>query len=118
MTSSLQDLTQRLNEFRDERDWTQFHTLKNLLISLNLEAAELLELSQWKTDEELEALLDDPTFHKNLTEEAADVMLYLLMISEKAGIDLDKAARDKIAINAAKYPAEKSHGNARKYTEL
>lgn len=118
MPSSLQELARRLNEFRDERDWTQFHSLKNLLISLNLEAAELLELSQWKTDDELDALLNDPAFHGKLTEEVADVMLYLLMICDKAGIDLAQAAREKIDANAAKYPADKSHGNARKYSEL
>jgi NTP pyrophosphatase (non-canonical NTP hydrolase) len=118
MPSSLQELTQRLIEFRDKRDWRQFHTLKNLMISLNLEASELLELSQWKTDEELEALLSDPAFHGKLTEEVADVMLYLLMICEKAGIDLTRAAGEKIDLNGAKYPADKSHGNARKYSEL
>lgn len=118
MNQSLQTLTDRLIAFRDDRDWRKFHSLKNLLLSLNLEAAELLELAQWKDDAELEAAVSEPAFRARLAEESADVLVYLLLICERAGIDLVKAASDKIDVNAAKYPVEKARGNARKYTEL
>jgi NTP pyrophosphatase (non-canonical NTP hydrolase) len=118
MSPSLQTLTDRLIAFRDARDWRRFHSLKNLILSLNLESAELLELAQWKDDAEVEAVLSDPAFRARLAEEAADVLLYLLLICERAGIDLIAAASDKIETNAAKYPVEKARGNARKYTDL
>jgi NTP pyrophosphatase (non-canonical NTP hydrolase) len=118
MSKALADLTARLADFRDARDWRQFHTLKNLMVSLNLEAAELLELSQWKTDAELETALTDPKFRTRLSEECADILLYLLLIAEQAKIDLTAAATAKIATNEQKYPPDKARGNAKKYTEL
>ena len=115
---SLAELTRRLVAFRDERDWRQFQTLKNLILSVNLEASELLELAQWKDDREVEATLSDQAFMSRLSEECADVFLYLLLICERAGIDLPVAAAKKIELNAAKYPVDKARGNARKYTEF
>ncbi len=118
-TPTLEELTRRLVEFRNARDWKQFHSLKNLLLSLALEAAEALELAQWKTDEELDAALDtDEKLKARLEEECADVLLYLLLIAEKAGIDLAEAAARKIELNARKYPVEKARGRADKYHEL
>lgn len=113
-----EDLTKRLIDFRDARDWKQFHGLKDLLLSLSLEAAELLELAQWKRDDEVEALIGDPAFTEKLSDESADVFLYLLLICERAGIDLIAAAEAKIAKNDAKYPVDKARGTAKKYTEL
>ncbi len=117
-TATLAELTQRLIQFRDERDWKRFHSLKNLILSVSLEAAELLELTQWKDEDEIETLMDDDAFRTALAEECADVLIYLLLIGERAGIDLGQAALAKIELNARKYPVEKSRGNARKYTEL
>ena len=118
MNPSLQDLTESLIAFRDARDWSKFHSLKNLMLSLNLESAELLELAQWKDDAQLEAALADPAFRRRLAEECADVLLYLLLICELAGIELGTAAAEKISHNAAKYPVDKARGNSAKYTEL
>ena len=115
---SIPDLTQALLKFRDERNWAQFHTLRNLIVSLNLEAAELLELTQWKSDEEMASLSADKSIQEALRDECADVLLYLLLIAEKAGIDLEKAARSKLEKNAAKYPVAKAYGSSRKYTQL
>jgi len=115
---SIEVLTQALLRFRDERDWAQFHTLRNLIVSLNLEAAELLELTQWKSDAEMAALAQDEAALEALRDECADVLLYLLLIADQAGIDLEAAARAKLAKNAAKYPVDKSYGSSRKYTEL
>ena len=112
------ELTRALLRFRDERDWAQFHTLRNLIVSLNLEAGELLELTQWKSDAEMDALLADPAKQEALRDECADVLLYLLLIADRAGIDLEAAAQDKLRKNAEKYPVGKSYGTSRKYTEL
>jgi NTP pyrophosphatase (non-canonical NTP hydrolase) len=111
-------LTAAILRFRDERDWQQFHSLRNLITSLNLEAAELLELTQWKSDAEVEALPTDPQAAEALRDECADILLYLLLIAETAGIDLVAATRDKLAKNAQKYPVEKAYGSRAKYTEL
>ena len=102
--------------FRDKRNWARFHTLRNLIVSLNLEAAELLELTQWKSDEEMSALLSGEDGREALRDECADVLLYLLLIADKAGIDLLEAARCKLEKNAVKYPVEKAYGSSRKYT--
>ncbi|GIZ53057.1 nucleotide pyrophosphohydrolase [Noviherbaspirillum aridicola] len=114
----LDTIRRRLETFRDERDWRQFHTLKDLIISVNLEAAELLELTQWKRDDELSRLRNDPAFQERLREECADVFLYLLLVAGEAGFDLLQAAADKIEKNAVKYPVERARGSARKYSEL
>ncbi len=110
---NLAELTQALLQFRDERNWAQFHTLRNLIVSLNLEAAELLELTQWKSEEEMLDISGEA-----LRDECADVLLYLLLIADKAGINLEEAARNKLKKNAKKYPIEKSYGSSRKYTQL
>lgn len=116
--TTLESLTERLISFRDERDWRQFHSLKDLIVSLNLEAAELLELIQWKSTDAVEQMTGTDSGKARLAEECADVLLYLLLISERTGINLAQAARDKIALNDLKYPVEKSRGNAAKYSEL
>ena len=115
---SLAALTAAVVTFRDERNWAQFHTLRNLIVSLNLEASELLELTQWKSDDEMAALVHSSDAGEALRDECADVLLYLLLIAEKAGIDLDAAARAKLEKNADKYPIGKSYGSSRKYTEF
>lgn len=111
-------LTQALLKFRDERNWAQFHTLRNLIVSLNLEAAELLELTQWKSDTDMAGLLSKTEALEALRDECADVLLYLLLIADKAGIDLGEAAHAKLEKNAVKYPVSKAYGTSRKYTEL
>ena len=116
--SDLSALTADLLAFRDARDWRQFHSLRNLITSLNLESAELLELTQWKSDAEVEALPTDPQAAEGLRDECADILLYLLLIADKAGIDLASSARAKLAKNELKYPVDKAFGSRAKYTEL
>lgn len=119
MSCEHEELTERLLRFRDERDWRQFHSLKNLLLSTSLEVSELVEVAQWMSDEAVEeAGREDPQFVARLAEECADVFLYLLLICERTGIDLTRAAHAKIDQNGRKYPVEKARGSARKYTEL
>jgi len=116
--TDLDTIKQQLIFFREERNWRQFHTLKNLIVSLNLEAAELLELTQWKTDDELAAGLHEPAWRQALQDECADVLLYLLLLAHEADIDLLQAAQQKIAKNALRYPVARAYGCASKYTDL
>ncbi|HET7775023.1 MAG TPA: nucleotide pyrophosphohydrolase [Azospira sp.] len=118
LQADLQRLTDAILAFRDARDWKQFHSLRHLIVSLNLEAAELLELTQWKSDADMENLIRDPVGREALADECADVLLYLLLLAAEAGIDLKAAALAKIEKNAAKYPVHKARGSSRKYTEL
>lgn len=116
--SDFEALTAAVLQFLDARDWRQFHSLRNLITSLNLEAAELLELTQWKSDAEVEALPADPRAAEALRDECADILLYLLLLADAAGIDLAGAARAKLLKNAEKYPVAKAYGSRAKYTEL
>ncbi|ASL44430.1 hypothetical protein bAD24_I13160 [Burkholderia sp. AD24] len=116
MTTS--DLLERVLAFREARDWKQFHTLRNLIVSTSIEAGELLETIQWKSDAEVDALLLDPTRKKHLEHECADVFIYLMLVAHTAGFDLVEAAMEKVALNEERYPVEKSKGTATKYTEL
>lgn len=114
--SPFTDLTEALRAFAAERDWEQFHTPKNLAAALAVEAGEVLEHFQWLTPEQSAALGDAERARVAL--ELADVLLYLLRLADRSGIDLERAAWDKLALNAEKYPADKARGSARKYTEL
>lgn len=118
MSQKLRKLTDEIIKFRDERDWRQFHTLKNLFVSLNLEAAELMELAQWKTDGELESLKADPDFQNRVGEECADVMIYMLLIADQLGLDILDEVGQKIKINNERYPVTKARGRADKYHRL
>jgi NTP pyrophosphatase (non-canonical NTP hydrolase) len=104
---------QKILKFRDDRDWKQFQTPKNLAISLSIEANEVLEIFQWA---EGSAVPVDEKEH--LAEEIADVYAYLLLLANETGIDLSEAFEKKMQKNAEKYPVEKSKGNATKYTKL
>jgi len=116
--SDFSALTAAILEFRDARDWRQFHTLRNLIVSLNLEAGELLELTQWRGDEEMRRFVAEPPGREALADECADVLLYLILVADSAGIDLVEAARRKLARNADRYPVEKCRGSSAKYDRL
>jgi dCTP diphosphatase len=112
---SLTDLTARVRQFADERDWQQFHSPKNLASALIVEAAELLEHFQWLTGAESESL--DAGKRADVALEMADVLIYLVRLADRLDIDLIDAAAKKLAINAQKYPVERSKGSNRKSTE-
>jgi NTP pyrophosphatase (non-canonical NTP hydrolase) len=118
MAEHLEDLTQAVLAFRDERNWAQFHGLRHLMVSLSLEASEVLELAQWKSDAETEALATDPAGREALADECADVLAYLLLLADRARIDLGAALRQKLVKNAVKYPVDKSYGRREKYSQL
>jgi dCTP diphosphatase len=116
MSSELEALTQSLRDFAQARDWEQFHSPKNLAAALAVEAAELLEHFQWLTEEQSRNLPADRKAH--VAAEAADVLLYLLQLCDKLGIDLLEAARAKLIANGEKYPVERAKGSSKKYTEI
>nr|WP_255500854.1 nucleotide pyrophosphohydrolase [Caulobacter sp. 17J80-11] len=107
-------MIQKLRQFRDERNWQQFHTSKDLAVSVSIEAAELLELFQWRS----EAEPDTPDLIERARGEAADVFLYLLLLCDGLGIDLEAAAVAKIAKNEERFPVSKSFGVAKPGNEL
>jgi NTP pyrophosphatase (non-canonical NTP hydrolase) len=103
----------RILRFRDARDWKQFHTPKNVAISLALEAAEILETFQWTPDNKL-----PKGKKKELEQEIADVYYYLLLLAHETGIDIGTSFERKMKVNEQRYPAAKARGNSKKYTEL
>jgi len=106
MTREITDLLIRLRSFRDARDWQQFHSSKNLAISVSIEASELLELFQWEKDSDSTTV----QLKTRVADEAADVFLYLLMLCDKLGVDLIQAASDKIDTNERRFPVSRSYG--------
>jgi dCTP diphosphatase len=114
--SDLNDLQKRIVEFRDERDWKQFHKPKDMAISLCLEAAELLEHFQWKTKQEFSEHLAKN--REDVSDELVDVLYWVLLMANDLEIDLQKEFDRKMAKNAERYPIEKSSGRHSKYTEL
>lgn len=113
---TLETLRARLAEFAAERDWDQFHNPKNLAMAVAGEAGELVEHFQWLTFEQAAHL--PRTTREEVALECADVLLFLLRLCDKLDIDLAAAAKKKLALNAKKYPVEKSRGRATKYTRL
>jgi NTP pyrophosphatase (non-canonical NTP hydrolase) len=114
--ANLDSIRKRLREFDQDRDWSQFHSPKNLVMALVGEVGELVEEFQWLTEDESRRLSEDRK--ARVQEEVADVQTYLIMIAEKLGIDLLSAVDQKISQNEAKYPVDKARGTSKKYTEL
>jgi len=107
-----------IRRFRDERDWSQFHTPKNLAAAIAIEAAELQEQFLWKTDKEIDRNLKAGPKREAVVEEIADVLMFALRLADRLEIDVSNAITDKLAANELKYPVALARGNARKYTEL
>lgn len=118
MERTIDRLTELVRRFRDERDWAPFHNPKDLAVSIAIEAAELLEVFQWKDREEVRAHLATPEGKGAAADEMADILILLLSAADATGIDLFTATVEKIARNAEKYPVEKARGNAKKYDRL
>jgi NTP pyrophosphatase (non-canonical NTP hydrolase) len=111
--SEIRDITKALVDFRDEREWKQFHDTKNLATALSIEVAELNELFLWKTIRESEEVDIE-----RLKEELADVFAYAFLLAEKHQLDVKQIVMNKIKRNGEKYPVSKSKGTATKYTEM
>jgi len=106
-----------MRTFVQEREWEPFHTPKNLAMALSGEAGELTELFQWLTTEESWVIMDDAAGAEAVCDEIADILMYLLRISDLLHIDVAAAVANKMQKNAAKYPVEEFRGRARRYIE-
>lgn len=116
--ATISELKESIKKFRDERNWQKYHTPKNLAESISIEAAELLEKFQWKSEEEINELLNDPNYKDEIKEELADVFNYCLALSNVLDIDLSEALLEKVKQNSEKYPVDKTKGEYKKYTDL
>lgn len=108
--TEIESIIDEIKTFRDERDWEKFHDPKNLAICLNVEAAELLEVFLWKTNDEIKV--------DRLKEELADVLYSAFLLADRFQLDVGQIVREKLKKNAKKYPVAKSRGSKKKYDEL
>ncbi len=114
--SDIKKLTKLITKFRDSRDWKQFHNPKDMSLSLVLEATEVMEHFQWQNPEEMKVYVKS---HKHeIGEELADVLYWILLMSNDLGINIKEAMEKKLIIQEKKYPIEKAKGSHKKYTEL
>ena len=111
-------LRDRVASFCAEREWAQFHGPRDLAIGIVTEAAELLEIFRFRSEEESSRLLEDPQGHDRIERELADVLFFVLRLAERHGIDLTTAFLRKLAANAERYPVEKARGSNKKYDQL
>lgn len=112
----MRELLERIRKFNNERDWDQFHTPKNLAMAMSVEVAEIVEHFQWMTEQQSQTLNADKI--EELKDEIGDVMIYLVNLSDKLGIDPIKAAKEKIEKNRKNYPAKLAKGKTNKYNDL
>lgn len=104
----MEEWYQKLSEFLEKRNWQQFHTPKNLSMSIAIEAAEIMELFQWLTNEESLEAVENPDFKDALSQEIADVLIYLVSLARVSGIDLKRAFVEKMEANELRFSPEKS----------
>lgn len=115
---SIKEYQQDLSAFVEDRGWSEFQNPVNLTLALVGEVGELAEMIQWKSPEEAQAMMKDENFKREFSYEVVDILNYLLRLTECCGFDVMDAAREKLALNIAKYPADKVYGKAVKYTEI
>ena len=107
---TIEEITDEIIKFRNDRNWEQFHNSKDLSLAISIEAAELNELFLWKKAEEVDV--------NRLQEELADIFTYSILLAQKHGLNIQEIISKKLASSALKYPVDKAKGNARKYNEL
>ena len=111
--SDIQQITDALLKFRDERNWKQFHNAKDLSLAISIEAAELNELFLWKGQEEIHEVNEE-----KVKDELADILAFSFLLADRYNIDVKQAVLDKIEKNGKKYPVEKARNSAKKYNQL
>lgn len=116
--TTISELREILKEFRDARNWKQFHTPKNLSNAISIEAAELMEHFLWETEEESDKIVNDSSIREEIEDELADIICFCFNFANVMDIDVSKAVLNKIVKNNLKYPIEKAKDNAKKYTQL
>lgn len=114
----VEDLKQMVRKFSEERDWDQFHNPKDLAIGIVTEASELLEMFRFKTEAEVEALLNQESSAKRVRDELVDVLYFALRLAQKYDIDVSSSLEEKLRENSKKYPVDRAKGSNKKYTEL
>jgi NTP pyrophosphatase (non-canonical NTP hydrolase) len=114
----LQKINDEIEKIVHERDWDQFHSIKNLAMALSVESSELLEIFQWLTEAQSDTASENPDLKSKIEDEVADVFVYLLRIVKKTNIDLEQAVLKKLKKNEEKYPVDKSKGNSKKYNQF
>jgi len=112
---NLENISRRLADFAEKRNWDQFHTPKNLSMALAAETAELLEIFQWMTDEQSKAIASNDKEMVLVRHEIADIFIYLIRLADKLNVEIEKAILEKIELNEKKYPVELARNNATKY---
>jgi len=116
--TNIQELKEKVKKFCDERDWDQFHNIKDLAIALSIESSELLEHFRWKTNDEVKSKMDNPEKLGEIKDEIADILYFLLRIAQMNNIDLSEALNKKLEKNNKNYPVEKAKGSNKKYNEF
>lgn len=116
--TTIEELKRIVIKFMDERGWKKYHNPKDLAISISIEAAELLEIFQWKSVEEIKDMLKDNEKYQKACEELADIIIYCLYFTSAVNADMSEIVKSKMEHNRKKYPVEKAKDNAKKYTEL
>ena len=114
--NKISKLLKKILEFRDKRDWAQFHDPKNLAEAISIEASELLEHFLWKTAKESRKI--SAKKKKEIASEIADILIFSMLFAHETGIDIEKAIKGKINLNDKRYPVEKAKGSAKKCTEF
>jgi NTP pyrophosphatase (non-canonical NTP hydrolase) len=114
----IKDMIDIVGKFRDERDWDKLHYALDLAVGMSIECSEVLELTRFMSREEVIEKLKEPEFKKKFSHELADVLIFMLAICNKSDIDIEKAFLEKMEINKANYPVEKSKGRKEKYNQL
>ena len=114
--TGLKNLSERLDEFARDRDWEQFHSVRNLILALVGETGELAAEVQWVSDADMESYLADPTKRSAIASEMADILNYLVRLADKLNVDLAEEALKKIDLNEDSYPVGKARGSSAKYT--
>lgn len=111
----LEEMRQIMHDFSQARDWDKFHSPKNLSMALSVEVSELIECFQWMTEEQSKSLSSEEL--DNISDEIADIQLYLVRLADKVGIDIGRAVENKIKKNKLKYPVDKVKGSSKKYSD-
>ena len=114
----MEKLNSEIEKIVNEREWDQFHSIKNLTMALNVEACELLEIFQWMSEKDSNLVGENPKLREKLEDEVADIFVYLLRIISKTNIDLEQVVLNKLKKNVKKYPVEFAKGNSKKYDEF
>lgn len=114
--ATIEELRKKVTDFRDKRDWKQFHHPKDVAIALSIEIAEILEHFRFKTNDEIKEYINNPENKKELGYEMADVLNFILILADETDIDIPTALDEKLEILNKKYPIDKCKGKPHKYT--